>query len=215
MKTKDENGNEIEVFTAEELQAQKDEAIKAATGDLQSKLTEAEQKLATLSDKDANFAELRKKSQEEIEAIRTQLTEETTKIRSEFEQKEINRSTEATIKQLAEGDSELEKKIKGHLDTTLKDMQAKTPEEVANKIRAAYQLATANEPKPGLLDSVLSGAGGGGMPTTPESGPALAPELAQLAKKTAEAGGIQISDNDLKKYNKTVEDKYKLNSYGK
>ena len=62
---KDSEGNEIEVFTQEEIEGQKQEAIEAfktenpdktaELAELQEKMREAEEKLAKVGDKDYNF----------------------------------------------------------------------------------------------------------------------------------------------------------------
>src|SRR3990167_7654492 len=63
----DTEGNEIEVFTLEELQAQKDSAIeefKTANPDKTEELSKLQKELEGYKDKDLNFANLRKQKEE-------------------------------------------------------------------------------------------------------------------------------------------------------
>ena len=156
----DADGNDVEVFTASETEAQKQEALDAFKTEnpdktdeiakLQEDLNKANEDIKGFEDKDQNWALLRKKAQvAEEEAKKANETMETT-IKDEIGSAE-KRITEGfmqdhyaqTIKSLAGDDEELKKKIEFQYNR-LNDPST-TKEDVTKKLTDAWRLATPAE----------------------------------------------------------------------
>ncbi len=152
----DADGNEVEgVLSPEEAKALQEkttaleEKAKLAD-DLQLRIAEKEAELEKLSSKDTNFTKLRNKSEAEIEALKTKMSEKDKMVleevmdlrreKSELEQK-IEGRTKADILKSFGADENMEKKI----DLALKEIgglgNAKTPEEIEARYRTAYIVA--------------------------------------------------------------------------
>ena len=134
MKVKQDDGTEIEVFTPDEVTAREkaaaDAAVKTAVAAKEAELTKLQEELKGLTDKDHNFAQLRKQK-EDVEAKLAEITKNTdTKIK-EVESKIVNKELENAIKDRAAGDAEMEKKIKFHFDHL--NYPSGTPEEIEQK----------------------------------------------------------------------------------
>jgi predicted nucleic acid-binding Zn-ribbon protein len=199
----EQDGQTIEVFTSEEVEAQKQAALAEATKPLADQLETAKKELEGFKNKDLNFGNLRT----EKEKLETQVADLTQKIeqipetiQQQFTEKEQAQKIDALIKKTAEGDVELEKKMRHHMETTLKGVEAKTEAEIVNKISQSWQLSTAKQPVPDVLSEVISSAGAGGMPPADNPQTSMPKELSSLAKKVAAAGGFQLTDEDIAKY---------------
>lgn len=200
-----EDGSEIQTYTEEELEAQKQEAIeqyKLENPDktdeltaLQDELREKEEELAKSKDKDQNFAGLRK-AKEEAEKKLTDFTKDIdtkiSNVKKEVMEGVLKDTYNDNLKALAGEDAELSKKIEYHYKR-LGDT-ASTKDEISNKMRDAYLLATKPEGYDALNSSVLSTGGVGRLNIQPK-GQKLSAEEKVLA------GKFGISDADLKKYN--------------
>lgn len=158
----DEDGNEVEgILPPEEIKAlqEKTAALEAKAklaDELNAKLSEKEEELSKLSNKDLNFKKLRDKSESEIEALKTKMSEKDKLIlnevmdlrreKAEMEAKVEERSRKDILKSLTGGDESLEKSI----DLALKEIgglgNAKTPEEIEARYRTAFIVAKGSAP---------------------------------------------------------------------
>lgn len=200
-----EDGTTVDVYTAEELEAQKQEAIeqyKAENPDkseeftkLQKDLEDAKTALDKFKDKDLNFGKLREQKE--------QAEKKVSELKADFEaklettKKEIFEGVQKdyyndTLKTLSGGDEEVKKKIEYHYKR-LGDTAA-TKEEIGNKLRDAYLLATKQDAPDALNTTVLSSGGSGKLNI--KSDKKFTPEEKALAQKLAQAGGMKLEDKD-------------------
>ena len=188
MKVKQEDGTEIEAFTAEEVEAQKSEALKAK----EEELVKAKEDLSKLQDKDNNFKNLREqKEAAEKKAAEAEAGIKTIKdsILSDLSKKQVNEK----IKSLSEGDAEMEKKIKFNFER-IKDAGTSS-EDVEKRIQDAFILSNGGKGNNALGGAISSA--GPGITTRPFAGEkTLKPELAGMAKK------FGITDKDVEEYYK-------------
>lgn len=187
----DSDGNQIEIYDKDEVEAQKQEAIKSATEPLQKELEQTKTDLSKASDKDFNFSQLRQKTEQLEGQIKTAKEEAL----REFEQTQTTNTANSLIKKLADGDEELEKKI--HLQFKRLGDEAKTPEEIAKKVRDAWALSRtveAPDPMNGAFDS------GGAAPVMPPKAnpqkPALSENQRNFLRMYAGMGDEEIKKLD-------------------
>lgn len=194
-----ENGEEAEVFSAEELETQKAEAVenyKEENQDvetLKKELEEKKEELEKLNDKDNNFKKLRDKGKEG-EAEKVELEEKIEKLTGEMSDKLDSAISNLAgdkktdiISSLVGDDEELKKKVEFHYDR-IKD-EAKTKDEIKAKVQDAYFLATRQEAPTG---NYMSSAGAGNVKVKSQ----VSAEEKELGDK------LGITDEDRKKYNK-------------
>ena len=204
---KDESGNDLEVFTAEELQTQKDailEEYKIANPDvsveldaLQKELESKTEELTKLKDKDLNFANLRSQkdaAEKKLEAELKKIDEKIGAVKSEVLEGVRKDYYNETLKSLAGNDKELEKKIGLEYDR-LKDA-ATTKEDVGKKLRDAYFLATKVEDAGALNSAVISSGAVSRLNVSQNK--SFTPEEIAFTKKLAESGGMKLEDKDFK-----------------
>lgn len=207
----DEDGNEHEAFTAEEVEAQRQEAItkfkeenpdfadagafKTQLEDKEKELEQAKKDLEAEKNKGNNTSAARKVIEEkeaEINKLKEDFTGQIESLKTTMDQKEINN----LIKKASNGDLELEKKMQEHLKTTLSGMKTETDEEKAAAVSAAYKLSSGSG-DPGIFDSGAAGSGGmggtGGGDGTDPNKPNQA--LVEFGQKY-----FGISQEDWKKY---------------
>ena len=154
---KDAEGNDVEVFSAEELEAKQQEAIEAfkienpdktaELAELQEKVRETEEKLAKVGDKDYNFKALEKSkndAEKKLEDFTRGIDEKINTVKREVLEGVMQDHKNDTLKALSGGDAELEKKIEFHYKR-LGDV-ASTKTEISNKLKDAWVLATTKEP---------------------------------------------------------------------
>ncbi len=203
---KKEDGTEIEVFTAEELEAQKQEAIEAFKAEnpdksdeliaLQEELKAKEEELTKAKDKDINFSNLRKQkeaAEKKISEITAEIDTKINSVKKEVMEGFLKDHYNETLKNLAGDDEDTKKKIELHYKR-LAD-PASTKEEIANKLRDAWLLATKPEPADASNLSVFS-SGAVRKPTFKSQENKLSTE------ERAMLGKFGISDKDIEKYGK-------------
>ncbi len=187
---KNDKGEDVEVFTSEEVKQKEEAAAKTAAekavedfktqnpdksqeltdlkdkvADLEAKLQEAEEGDGT--DKDAQVKRLR----EERDAAKGDLKKAQEDWDSKFEnfKKEMVGDIKSEIlDKLSRGDAELRKKIELEFDNYRPNDNSKKG--IADRMEKAYQLATGNKPSPNILDNISGGGdrgtGGGYKPET-------------------------------------------------
>ncbi len=202
------DGVEIEVFTAEELEAQRQAAIdqyKAENPDKSSELTELqaqlqakEQELTGLKDKDLNFKNLRvqkeaaeKKAEELVKEIDAKIS----KAKNEVIEGVMKDHYGETLKALAGDDEDLKKKIEANYKR-LGD-SATTKDEISRKLRDAWVLTGKVDSQDALNTSVLSSGGVGKLNIKSQKN-TFTPEEKDFAKKMAGLAGITLKDEDFK-----------------
>ena len=201
--TKDD-GTEVEVFTQEELDTQKEEAIDQFKADNPDKSEEMDQlkedikekeeenkaakaELEKLGKKDFNFSKMREKNkiqENELDKLKGEMNDKLDGILDT-----VNEGKKSDIiNDLAGDDKELKKKINFHFDR-IKD-EANTKEELEGKIKDAYTLATGGKGEP--KGNFLSSEGAGGSVIKQE----MSAETKDLGNK------LGITDDDFKKLKK-------------
>jgi hypothetical protein len=203
-----EDGTEIEAFTAKEVAAQvkakEDELGKTiAAKDIEvAKLAadkvSLEEQVKNVKPDHPNFKSLK----DALKAKEDELT--TTKAAIETDkQKREQEARDAEIKRITKGNEELEKKVKQQLSTTLKGMPETTPEEKKAKMVAALKLSADYKTveAEGIFDAGISG-GGAGAPVNESV------EKVEFSSREKALGkNLGISDEDYRKYSSRVSKK--------
>lgn len=190
----EQDGKTIEVFTPEEVRAQQAQAIEAATATLKTELEQAKADLSKASDKDYNFSQLRTRVEQAEEKINT-AKEEALK---EFETTQASKTADSLIKKLADGDEELEKKIRLQFNR-LGDSPT-TQEEIAKKVRDAWALSRSDVAPDPMSDAFSSGGAAPVMPPRPNPSkpPLTENQMAFLRTYT------NMPDEEIKKLNEVA-----------
>lgn len=202
------DGEEREVFTQEELEEQKNQALedyKTNNPDkseevtkLQDELKKAQEDLKGLKDKDINFANLRNKvgeKEKEIEELKTSIDEKIGVVKKEILEGVMKDHYNDTLKSLVGEDKELLEKVEFQYKR-LADASS-TKEEISKKLNDAFILATGGV-KNSVNPQVFSSGGVGGKPGVAKK-PKLNAEEMELAMKLAQAGGIKLTEKDFDK----------------
>lgn len=202
---KQEDGTEIEVFTADEIEAQKQEAIEAYKSEnpdktdeltaLQEELAKKEEALEKSKNAGANFANLRKAKEEaekKLEDVLKGVDDKIGKVKNEVFEGVMKDHYNDTLKALAGEDAETLKKIEYHYKRLGDPVTTKS--EMSNKLKDAFLLATKKETDDALNTSVLSSGGVGRLNIKPQG-----QKLSDVEKSVA--GKLGLSEADLKKYN--------------
>ena len=190
---KGDNGEEIEVFSQDEMDTQSseavekyqeenpnDETLKTSLEEKETLLKEKEEELEKEKGKEKNFAELRKKAQEKGIEL-DEKDEEFEKLRQETKGEIDTLRNELTFGKRAEAinkltdDEEEKKKIKFHLDRLSKSDDDQ--ETFKSNLQDAYFLATKQETPTG---DFISSAGAGNVKTKKEG---LSENAEALAKR--------------------------------
>lgn len=183
MKIKQEDGSEIEVFTADEMKAKVEEEskvaatkavdeFKAANPDKSEELEKLQKDLkkkdedleAALADggNDKQIERLRKERDEAREAAEKAGSDWKKEFDS-FREEIVGGSKKDLLDRLSGGDDELRKKIELEFDNYKPTETSQAA--IKERMEKAYQLATGDKPTPGILDGAASagdrGAGGG------------------------------------------------------
>lgn len=208
----DSGGNEMEVFTKDELEAQREEAIEAYKQEnpdrseeleaLQAEKEEATAKIEAIQkqlegelDKDKNFAELRKQKEEleqELKGFNTKIEEQVEGVKKEIFEGVNQDHYNETLKTLVGDDEGLQKKVE--LNYSRLADEATTKEAITKKLTDAYRLS-ADEPKADVLNTAVVSSSGAAM-TRPSSTKGFSQEEKAAASK------FGLSAEDLDKYGK-------------
>lgn len=196
----DTDGNEEEVFTAQELEEQKKTII--------DEKTKLEAELTGLKDKELNFAELRdskkvaegKKTKEEIEKevrgkLQGEIDEKIGVAKKEVLDAVMHDHYSDQLKKLAGEDKELLDKVEFQYKR-LSDPST-TKDEVSKKLGDAFVLATGGGKDP--MNAAAFSSGGVGKLNIKKSGERLDAEAKQFGIELAKAGGITLKDEDFNK----------------
>lgn len=135
--------------------------------ELQKQLDEAKGALAKEQDKEKNFNNLRKSKEADegkIEELSKNINDLSSKLNSVLEgtAKALSAYKESTHKKIAGEDAELAKKIDYFYGQFQGD--PKTPEEIEQRSRQAYVLATADRPNATPFEIAVSARGTGSVP---------------------------------------------------
>ena len=195
-----EDGTVQTVLSAEEIQAKIDAEKQAAIEDYKSKnpdkseeLTKAQEELAKFKEKDLNFGNLRTQKEEaerKVQEILKGVDEKIGTVKKEVLEDVLQDHYNDTIKTLAGGDAELQKKIEFHYKR-LTDA-ATTKEEATKKLTDAFVLATKSD-DPGALNASVISSGGVHRPNIKQTSP-VTPELKGVGAK------LGLTEEDWKKY---------------
>jgi len=214
IKQKQEDGTEIEVevFTPEEMNTKLQEKDK----EWETKMTEKDTSLQTIlkekeeldnkikqaeldgmKDDHPNFKVLKEalsKKDSEIQSIKTELDTD--------RKQRIQDALDSKIKIAVKGDTELEKKVKLHLSTTLSSMKEDTEEAREKKLEAAFKLSSdITNDGPGIFD------GGMGNGRGNEFKPGNGSGVEFTSREKALGAKLGITDEDYKKYGPRVSKK--------
>lgn len=195
----DNEGNESEVYTAEELEEQRNEAVetyKAENPDkteeldaLQADLTTAKEELEKAGKKDLNFAELRKQkeaAEKKVDDITAQIDEKVGQAKKEVLESVMKDHYNETLLGLAGDDEELKKKVEFQFNR-LTDI-ASTKEEITKKLTDAWVLAT--KPEDNVLNTSVISSGGVSRMNIRSTEPKFSPEEKAIGRKLADAGNL-------------------------
>lgn len=203
---KNDEGEDEEVYTADELQAERDGAVEKYKEEnpdksdevekLQEDLKKATEALEKADDKGKNFNALRKAKEDaekKVADILAGVDEKIGKVKNEVLEGVNKDHYNDTVAALAGDDEELKKKIEFHYKRLTNDPSS-TKGEITAKLKDAYTLAT-GQASDGMGASVY-GSGGAGRPKAPAGGAKLNTGEKDLAKKIAKAGGMTLEDKD-------------------
>ena len=141
-----DDGSQTEVFTAEELEAQKTAALeefKIANPDKTEELTKAQEELEKLRGKDLNFGKLREQkeaAEKKVDEILKGVDERVGLAKKEILEGVMKDHYSETINTLTGGDKDLIAKVE--LEYKRLTDAAASKEEVSKKLKDAYLLAT-------------------------------------------------------------------------
>lgn len=161
---KDENGDDVEVYTAAELEEQKQAALEEfktnnpdkteELEELQKELDKKDAELAKANEKGSNFAKLRAEQKKIEEDIDSKISSAKREVIESVMKDHFNE----TMKSLAGEDEELRKKIEFNYKR-LGDNPV-TKDEISSKLRDAYLLASKTSDD-GVNNSVFASGGVG------------------------------------------------------
>ena len=156
---KNDDGTEVEVYTAEELEQQKNDAIEQfktenpdKTGELttlQEELQSAQSELEKLRSVDKSVTHFKKEAQEaqkKVEEITKDIDAKINSVKREVFEGVMKDHSNEIVSSLSGGDDELKKKLQFEFDNTLKGVIPTTKEEISKKWEAAYTLVTKEAP---------------------------------------------------------------------
>jgi hypothetical protein len=213
MKIKNEAGEEIEVFSAEEVAQKVQDATAGKAPEIETAVAgvkaEYEGKLSPLQTLETETLDLEAKraggddkgQQGNFKELKKALDEKTSLIDGlknsidEMKKGQITQTRDTIVKGFAGNDAELAKTIKDHYDTTLSGMPEATPADIAKRVEAAAKLASNGEAFD-PLGVARQGGGGFGQGGTQYDGDKndFSPNEKALGAK------LGITDADYKKY---------------
>ena len=192
------DGVEVEVFTSEELQAQKDAVLEESKKELdasQAELRAANEKLGKLESKDLNFAKLREQKEDaesRVEKIAKDMEEKLNLTKKEILEGVSKDYFNETLGGLSGDDEELKKKIEFEYNR-LND-PVNTKEDISKKLRDAYALATRVEDA-GAFSAATVSSGGAARPRFKQAG-SFTDDEKTFAKKLGASAGLKIEEKD-------------------
>lgn len=195
---KDEAGNDIEVYTKEELEAKTTEiktSLEQEIADAKSKIEELEK--GGTDDKNENIKNLRnliEKKDKEIADIKTDIDQKINGVKIET----ASKFKDKLIAQAAAGNDELKKKIEIYYKEFGNDIADE--DKILERVKNAVTLATGKEPSPSFLDN-LSSMGGMGDYYIPKSSDS---KVDETPNQKLMRGVFGISDEDAAKYSGKV-----------
>lgn len=206
----DKDGNEVEAYTPEELEAKKKEAIdehiknnpdkKDEYEKLKTDLDAANVKLKAFEDAGGNDDAQKRRLKEAKETAEKALAETVSGFRKEmdeFKNNFISGHKTKVLDKLSKGDPELRKKIEFEFDQYSEGKKSPANEaEVTERLTKAFTLATGNKPTPNFMDGV-SNAGGRGEGNNGGSGK---PQEAETDNSKAMRKVFGITDKDVEKF---------------
>lgn len=197
------DGVEKDVFTQEELETQKTEALELykkdnpdKSGDiqkLQDQIDAKDKELVGLKDKDFNFAGLRtekKALEDKLEKLTKDVDEKIGSAKKEILEGVMKDHYNTALASLSGGDAEVLKKIEFQYKR-LGDAAA-TKEEISKKLNDAFLLATGD--KGGFSMDGFSSGGVGRVKVQPKT--PMNDEQKDLLKRMGAAGGMKFEDKD-------------------
>jgi len=194
----DSLGSDIEVFTAEELETKKQEAIeqfKQDNPDKTEELTKLQDELEKLKGKDMNFANLRAQkeaAEKKVEDILKGVDEKVEKVKKEVLEGVMKDHYNDVLKSLSGGDKDIQAKIELQYKRIADTVSTK--EEITKKLGDALLLATGNSS--GFDNSSFSS--GGVSRIKIESKSPMSADEKEVLSKLAQAGGIKLEEKDYK-----------------
>ena len=197
------DGVDIEVFTQDEIEQHKIDAIEAFKAEnpdkteeltsLQTELETANAELEKLKSVDKSVSHFKKEAteaQKKVEEITKSIDEKILNVKREVLEGVMSDHKNDTLKALAGGDAELEKKIEYHYKR-LGDV-ASTKAEITNKLKDAYVLAAKQEAPDAVNMNVFS-SGGVGRLNIKSNNPQFSAEEKELGAK------FGLKEEDFKK----------------
>ena len=190
-------GEEIEAFTSEEVQAEKDATAKAneELAEAQAELLKANEKLGKLEGKDLNFAKLREQKEDaesRVEKIKQDMEVSLGNFKKEIVEGVNKDYYTETLGGLSGDDEELKKKIEFEYNRLNDPINGK--EDISKKLRDAYALATHVEDA-GAFNVAAVSSGGAARPKFRQAGSFTDDEKA-FGKKLGASAGISLEDKD-------------------
>jgi len=169
-----ENGEEVEAFPAEQV-----EAVLKEKGELETKLKEATDALSKSDEKDKDFKSLRE-AKEKVEGELSEFKQKYDKDVSELKGAELTTHKTKLIDVFADSDKNTKEKIEYHLKNSLTGMPETTKEQLDEKIKHAYVLATGQRDDD-KINSIVSSLGKGSEIKANLDG--IKPDLREIGKK--------------------------------
>ncbi len=218
---KNDKGEDVEVFTADEVSAKtkeiedkKNEEIngvtKKITEEYESKMNPLNDALKKMQDEKTELEnKINKGGQgggqvDNFKVLKDALDKKTEEINSmkgtmdEIKNGQANDKKNAIIDKFAKNDTEMKKKINLFLEKELKSMPESTDEERILKVQTALKLASDNR-SPDIINAAIGGAGGPGIDN---GGGNNTPEFTAAEKNLGSKMGI--SEEDYKKYGSKI-----------
>lgn len=184
------DGTEIEVFTAEEVQAKNEELMKAT-----SEASKLADELSKLREKDLNFSKLREQkddAEKRVDKLKVEMDEKLEQTKKELFEGALKDHYNDALTSLA-GDEETKKKIEYHYNR-LSD-KTTTKQDIDKKLRDAWALS---QDKPASSMGAAFSSGGMGYVKPSSTPKTFSKEEVELGKEIARAGGLKLSDEDFK-----------------
>lgn len=220
MKIKDSTGQEIEVFTPQEVETKAKEIAEKAIetykaehpdqtqviNEKETALRDAQEKLRLAEEAAAGSeTEQVKRLRRERDAAQENFTKGVSSLKKDFDEfrTSIIGDTKAKLLDAAsQGNIEIRKKIEFEFENYKPNDN--TPAGIQERIAVAMQIVTGRKPSPSALDNLGASQRGGGSGYTPSS---QAKEINENTRKIGEAFGI--SDEDRKWYSEKFSSKNK------